>query len=371
MLHDSHMIAATASLRWRCNKSFKFLLSAGKAAPVQTLGSRATLPMRRIGYAIMNVCRICGNADGNAIHLAREMMLGLGDVFEYLECANCGCLQIKDIPDNLSKYYPKNYYSYEQSSYSRLGSYLRSRRTAYKLYGASIIGMWMSMLAGDYSSRSRHNGWFSRAGISRESRILDVGCGSGKLLRRLRELGFTNLTGLDPFIEHDIRIDDLTIYKRNLAQLQGSFDFVMFHHSFEHMPEPLDALKRIRQFLDPGSYALIRIPVAADAWRIYGVNWVQLDAPRHLYLHTVDSMRIIAEQAGLQIAEVVFDSTSYQFLGSEGYARRQLAVGEAQDASRREPNPKPQQRMREFRRKSEELNEAGRGDQACFYLRCA
>ena len=149
----------------------------------------------------MNACKICSNADQNKIHLARELMLGYGDVFEYIECSSCGCVHIKDIPPDLSRYYPKNYYSFERRQYSWLGNYLRTQRTAYKLYGTNVIGMWMSKMAGDYSDLSYRRGWFTRAGISRDSKILDVGCGSGKLLRKLSELGFTNITGLDPFIE--------------------------------------------------------------------------------------------------------------------------------------------------------------------------
>jgi hypothetical protein len=63
-------------------------------------------------------CRICANTKGNKRHLAREMMFGLRDEFEYVECANCGCLQIKEIPHNLSDYYPEAYYSFQQPAAS-------------------------------------------------------------------------------------------------------------------------------------------------------------------------------------------------------------------------------------------------------------
>lgn len=45
--------------------------------------------------------------------------------------------------------------------------------------------------------------------------------------------------------------------------------------------------------------------VPSQAWREYGVHWVQLDEPRHLYLHSVDSLRAVAAnaaQAGDQAA---------------------------------------------------------------------
>ena len=62
---------------------------------------------------------------------------------------------------------------------------------------------------------------------------------------------------------------------------------------------------------------VIRIPIAGThAWQTYGVDWVQLDAPRHLFLHTEDGMRSLAAGAGLQVTAVVHDSTAMQFWGS-------------------------------------------------------
>jgi 2-polyprenyl-3-methyl-5-hydroxy-6-metoxy-1,4-benzoquinol methylase len=319
----------------------------------------------------VNICKVCGNADENKIHLARELMLGYGGYFEYLECSACGCVQIKDIPQDLSKYYPQDYYSFGQQQFTWLSAYLRNQRTEYKLYGTNLIGMLMSKLAGDYSRLSHRKGWFSKAGLSRHSSILDVGCGSGKLLRRLGDLGFTNLTGLDPFIEQEIHVGSLVIYKKEISDLEGLFDFVMLHHSFEHMPKPLETLKGIRRILRPGSYALIRIPVASYAWQTYGVNWVQLDAPRHLYLHTVKSMNLMANQAGFEIADIVFDSTSYQFASSEGNIRQQEHRSDDRNGQKSSAGPLSRKRLREYRRKSIELNSEGAGDQACFYLRNA
>jgi len=46
----------------------------------------------------LTACRICGNSVGNKTHAAREMMFGMRDVFHYLECASCGCVQLVDTP---------------------------------------------------------------------------------------------------------------------------------------------------------------------------------------------------------------------------------------------------------------------------------
>src|ERR1035437_10368943 len=65
-----------------------------------------------------HICRICGNSTDNRSFIARERMLGLGDEFEYFECSNCLCLQISEIPKDIDRYYPANYYSYKQPAFA-------------------------------------------------------------------------------------------------------------------------------------------------------------------------------------------------------------------------------------------------------------
>ena len=36
----------------------------------------------------------------------------MGGSFRYLECVNCKSLQLTNIPDDLSLYYPKDYYAF-------------------------------------------------------------------------------------------------------------------------------------------------------------------------------------------------------------------------------------------------------------------
>jgi SAM-dependent methyltransferase len=138
----------------------------------------------------------------------------------------------------------------------------------------------------------------------------------------------------------------------------------MFHHSLEHMPDQEKVLRQAAKLLRPGGVCLVRIPVFPSfAWDRYRENWVQLDAPRHLFVHSRKSLGIIAKQAGLEIERVDFDSTEFQFTGSELYSRG-LALSELERAfSRRE--------CRAFRRQARQLNRDERGDQAVFFLRKA
>ena len=61
-----------------------------------------------------NTCRICNNDKHNTQVIAREMMFGFRDEFSYFKCNICNCLQIAAFPDDMSKYYPENYYSFNE-----------------------------------------------------------------------------------------------------------------------------------------------------------------------------------------------------------------------------------------------------------------
>ena len=330
----------------------------------------------------IRVCRICDNRSGNETYIAREQQLGLGDEFEYFKCSECGCLQISEIPTDLSKYYPPNYYSYRPCQpsfdFSRTGVGGYKLRLVVRLltrhyYGRkNVVGKLLSeksVVSGEFPL------WVRRQQLDLKlrptSRILDVGCGRGQALVDLHALGFKNLTGADPFLESDFTYDNgIRIYKRNIDEMEGEFDFIMLNHSFEHMPDQLSTLAKLKQLVKSNCYLLIRIPVVDSYyWRQYGLNWAALDAPRHLYLHTRESLKLLATQAGFTVSELVFDSDGFTSWASEQYAAgislvdpRSYNVNPASSIFKKED-------IDGFTRLATQLNDKGDSDYAAFLLR--
>lgn len=295
------------------------------------------------------------------------MLFGFKDVFAYFQCSRCSCLQIEAIPPDMSKYYPDHYYSFKPVMRPRgWKRYLINRRNAYGLYGRGWLG---GLLFRRYP-RTNLN-WFRHFQPDKKSKILDVGCGSGDLLFMLRGLGFKNLTGVDPFIPEDIDYGrGLKIEKRRIQDVEGTYDLVMFHDSLEHFPDPAGALKVASRLLGPGGCCLIAVPVVSSyAWKHYGVDWVALDAPRHFFLHSIDSLTILAGQAGLSVRRTIDDSTAYQFWGSEQF-RRGIPI---HDCKSRFTDFKSslfsKSEIAAFEKRAEELNKNRQGDHVLFDLR--
>lgn len=308
----------------------------------------------------MTRCYVCSHEAGNQIVQAKEKMFGMPGDFSYLECSSCGHVQILEVPSNLGAFYPTNYYSYQPQG--KLVGFLKRKRAASTFGEPSLLGAILRRVYG----RPPIKEWFDLVSVRKSDRILDLGCGSGLIIRELSEAGFSSITGADPFIEKEISFGSIRVLKKAIDQLEGPFDFIMMNHSFEHMPDPKHILRETKRILAPGGKVLIRVPVIGMAWRRYRENWVSLDAPRHLFIPSKRSLGLMAEEAGLKLLGQHYDSNAFQFWASEQYQRNMVL-----DApTSYKINPKRSlfsaDDIARFAAEAKKLNEAGDGDQAGF-----
>ena len=79
-------------------------------------------------------------------------------------------------------------------------------------------------------------------------------------------------------------------------------------------------------------------------------------------------MDILAKNTGFRIEKIIFDSTEFQFWGSEQYKRGIPLKGE--NSYRVNPSKSifSKGEMRRFKQRAKELNSKNVGDQAAFYL---
>ncbi|WP_375426897.1 class I SAM-dependent methyltransferase [uncultured Sphingomonas sp.] len=286
------------------------------------------------------------------------MMFGRGLRFEYRECLECKSLWLADelTAKDLETYYGDEYYSYAKRYDSGLFAWLLKQRDRSELGDWNPIGSAMA-----YKRPNSTVQMLATLKLPRSAHIIDVGCGGGWLLDRLA-VKFTNLMGIDPYVAGDQTSSvGVPIRKGYLTDLVETFDLVMFHHALEHTADPVAELAVVRKHLRPGGRCLIRIPtVSSEAWDRYGVDWVQLDAPRHLAIPSREGMARAVAAAGLRVIDTIDDSTAFQFEGSERYRAGVPLVNGIFDVA-------PARRA-QFERESKRLNAQGRGDQAGFVL---
>lgn len=313
-------------------------------------------------------CAICGNEQNNQPYILKEMMFGFKDEFNYFQCAECACFQIETIPNNMDKYYPNNYYSLNQGNEKPLKlSYFKQLQYDHLSgYNRSLLGAVASF---KYNPKTYH--WFRDLGLKDKSdKILDVGCGNGKLVKQMFQVGFTNLTGIDPYIEKDLTYNNnLKILKKSIFEIDGQFDIIMMHHSLEHMADQFEVLSRIYQLLAANGKLLIRIPIMSEPlFQKYGVNLMSLDPPRHFFIHSLKSINRLLRKVGFTVKKIVYDTEPFDIISTEQYLR-DISLHDPRSYSVNKKNSVfSKKEINGFKRSTHELNEQGKGSTVALYI---
>jgi ubiquinone/menaquinone biosynthesis C-methylase UbiE len=111
-----------------------------------------------------------------------------------------------------------------------------------------------------------------------QPRVLEVGCGTGRWLSLLRELGARVVAGLDASAEMlaqartrlpsaDLRVGSA----EQLPWTDGAFDFVLCNNAIHHFPDKLGFVAEAARVLARGGELLVigLQPTAVERWSIY------------------------------------------------------------------------------------------------------
>lgn len=100
--------------------------------------------------------------------------------------------------------------------------------------------------------------------LNQDSSIIDVGCATGETLRRLSQVGFTNLTGVDSsqdMLNQCQAPATLICSDQFPAQL---FDAVLCNWTLHFVSNKLDYLKQIYNNLKPGGFLIVSDKTSLD-----------------------------------------------------------------------------------------------------------
>lgn len=314
-------------------------------------------------------CNICSNKSNNTPYILKEMMFGLRDTFEYFQCGNCSCIQIKDVPENMDKYYPENYYSFSgiNKEIKKLGFFKQLQYDYLTGNKKTILGAIAS-----FKYHSDQYDWCNWLELKDKNlKILDVGCGNGELLKQLYQLGFKNLIGADPYIDADIAYNEnLYIHKKSVFDLQEKYDVIMLHHSLEHMENQSEVIDRLYQILNENGKLFIRIPVVSEPlFQKYREDLVNLDAPRHFFIHSLKSINYLLHNSHFNVLKTIFDSKAFDIIASEQYKQDIPLFDEKRSyVVNRKNTTFSSSQIREFKKQMFDLNAQGEGSSVALVI---
>ena len=141
-------------------------------------------------------------------------------------------------------------------------------------------------------------------------RLLDVGCGDGRLLRALGGSGWqAEGIDFDPVAVERARSEGIAIGLGRLPHLDypnDSFEAVVMDHVIEHVHDPIEVLCEIWRVLKRGGRLIATTPnLDSLSHKLFGSSWAHLDPPRHLYLFKLNTLCAVAELAGFERPTVI------------------------------------------------------------------
>ena len=314
-------------------------------------------------------CKICSNSLGNKSFQIRDNG-EFHEKFTYFRCSFCGCLQILTIPSKIEKYYSNQYYSFKLNktliSKNQLENFIKKLLYIIPFHRFRLLKQFMYEILNFFQDSLLKSLIYTN--ITKKSKILDVGCGSGSMLYMLKEFGYHNVLGIDPFISNTIKYNNgLIIKKVEFEQISGKWDLIMFHHSLEHMPNQQDVFQKISKLLNNKGICIIRIPtISSYAWRRYGINWIQIDPPRHFFIHSIKSINYLCSTHNLSLKRVIYDSNDFQFWGTE-QSLRNIPLHSAHSHLKNKNSIFTHKEIKKFKKQARILNKKSQGDQAIFY----
>jgi 2-polyprenyl-3-methyl-5-hydroxy-6-metoxy-1,4-benzoquinol methylase len=256
------------------------------------------------------VCPLCGGTRADVILRGGDCVLHEAVTLTIVRCADCQLAYLNPRPllARLGEYYPQDYHAHRTQNGDVVGDNSSARvrkllmrqlyaRPERKPTGAACA-IASAMLALRGSDR-----FGAGLSVRGEGKLLDFGCGHGKLMRRMHAAGW-DVVGLD-FSEQAVR----AVRGSGLEALQGtlphpqippdSFDAVVMEHALEHVPDPLPVLRAARDVLRPGGTLLVHVP-NFNAWEVqrFGEFAIQVDLPRHLLHFEPVTLAKILEVAG-------------------------------------------------------------------------
>ena len=150
-----------------------------------------------------------------------------------------------------------------------------------------------------------------RGRLAPGSRVLDVGCAAGFFLELMKGEGF-DVWGveLSAAIAEDARdrVGDDRIHVGTLEDApypERQFDLISFWDVVEHLPDPVDALRRARALMKPeGLLVLETQNVESRFARLMGRRWQHFKQAEHLWHFTPSTVVRLVEAAGFAPAKL-------------------------------------------------------------------
>jgi 2-polyprenyl-3-methyl-5-hydroxy-6-metoxy-1,4-benzoquinol methylase len=254
--------------------------------------------MRRREPPGFGPCPLCGGPAATAFWTTDRNRAVDDSRFEYRRCETCRTLFLENVPEDLGRWYPDDYYAFPSvAQLDEIG-----RDETYKI--EAVLPH------------------------ARRGRLVEIGPGFGVFARRAALAGF-EVCGLEmdggccEHLHNVVGVEAVqTAAPHEALQGQPPSDVIALWHALEHLPDPGALLEAAARNLRPGGIFVAALPnPAAWQFRVFGRRWPHVDAPRHLHLIPAATLIERGRAHGLEPVALTSDDSGARHWNAFGWGR--------------------------------------------------
>lgn len=230
---------------------------------------------------------------------------GVPGLFRIVRCGTCALMRTdpRPTPDTIGAYYPSSYAPYRSTASARPAKVLKWRHHA-KARVARFFGRDLRRLPDIPPGQ-----------------LLEVGCASGDYLLQMRARGW-RVEGIEfsdtpASAARQLGLAVQTGSVETAAPPSQPADVIAAWNVLEHFHDPVHALRRMREWVQPQGYLVGVVPDAsAFDLKLFGAHWYSLHLPQHLYHLTPPTLKQLLARGGWQLERLRWQPTPNNLLNT-------------------------------------------------------
>jgi SAM-dependent methyltransferase len=260
------------------------------------------------------VCPLCGQDRPKLRLIGRDLLYGQPGEFQLVRCGGCGHGYLNPRPtrDAIGACYPPEYAPFRLEQETAVAGAAGRVKSGLR----RIPGL-RRLVARFVESRAEFIPPVPPA------RALEIGCGDGSFLEKLRSAGWdAQAVEPSPIAANAARARGFDVHAGTLESAgfgDGQFDAVFAWMVVEHLHDPVSTLEEARRILKPGGWLCLCVP-NFGCWepRVFGRYWYALQLPTHLQHFTPATLRRLLDAAGFDAERIVHQRNLNNVVGSVG-----------------------------------------------------
>lgn len=280
----------------------------------------------------VEICLLCKSKGLPLYQEMRDRLLNTPGIWAFFHCPQCGLIWLnpRPLPEDIGKLYA-NYFTHAYNPERRPSrkDIVQQKIAPYILthYGYVFGGKLRARFLGEVLSRTPLLGDLGKSYVMfldgyEKGKLIDIGCGVGIYLDRMRSLGWEVL-GIEPDAEAANKAKEffgipVVVSTLEQANLPSCYcDAVTVSHVLEHVHDPIVFLQECYRILKPHGKLVLLTPNGESlGHRIFRRAWRGLETGRHLYIFTPNTLELLVKAARFRVKSLRTISQNAVFIYS-------------------------------------------------------